>query len=816
MAYLRGTGAMRRTLVLLLLLVSPLLSARAGRAALPAGFVRTAVGGAFEQPVGVAFDANGRMYVWERAGRVWIVENGQKSATPLIDVSDEVGNWGDHGLLGFALHPNFLQNGWIYLFYAVDHYHLQNAGSPSYDPNANDYFKASIARITRYTAQSSTGFRSVDPASRKILLGESRGGGCPLLYLSHGVGSLVFGADDSLLASCGDGASFAGPDSGGPQYGAYTVQALAEGIIRPAEDVGAFRAQLVSSLSGKILRLDPQTGDGLPSNPYYEPGNPRSARSRVFALGFRNPFRFTVRPNTGSHEPNDADPGSLYVGDVGWNLFEALEVVAAPGDNSGWPVYEGMDLQPDYSILPAQNLEAPNPLNGIGGCAQPFFKFTDLIVQETLGTPSFPNPCNAAQQIPASIPHFMHRRPGLAYGHGPDGPMRTPTFTGSTPTTADVGAPGSPVAGTPLGGATAIGGIWYEGTDFPAEYRDSYFYGDYAAGQIGNVHYDANDRPTLVTPFETGTGVVMLATSPTTPGLYEVDLNSNRVYQVTYVGTADQPPTARATVTPAFGPTPLAVAFSSAGSSDPEGLALAFSWNFGDGSPLGTIANPIHAYYGPVGVPTTYTATLTVKDAGGQTSVAQTVVAVNDTPPQVSITSPTSQGLYAMDAPAVVPLTADISDAEQGAAQLTCSWQVDLHHNTHVHAEPVDTNCTTSAVVTPVGCDGNTYYYSFALTVSDGAGLSTTREVALYPDCASVFPAICGNLDASQYRDLSDVLRLRAALANPVTNGLSAGELSRCSVIGGTECNVADLTVLRRYLVGRAPGPAPVCPAALP
>ena len=120
------------------------------------------------------------------------------------------------------------------------------------------------------------------------------------------------------------------------------------------------------------------------------------------------------------------------------------------------------------------------------------------------------------------------------------------------------------------------------------------------------------------------------------------------------------------------------------------------------------------------------------------------------------------------------------------------------------------------AIIDAVGCDGNAFWYTFALTVTDPLGLATAREVSLYPDCASIQPIICGNLDANATRSISDVARLRSALARPFTTGLTPGELSRCSVIGGAECDVVDLTVLRRYLVGRAPSPQPVCPAAQP
>jgi len=804
----------RRLLPLLLVLMALLVGGVARSSyALPPGFVKQPVEGTFDLPVGVTFDENGRMYVWDRGGRVWIVENNTKLATPLIDISEEVGAWADHGLLGFALHPNFLQNGWIYLFYAVDHYYLTHAGQPDYDPNASEEFVPSIARITRYTARASDGFHSVDPASRRVLLGEGPGSGCPLLHISHGVGSLVFGSDDTLLASCGDGISPNNPDPGGPNPETYTEQALAEGIITPNEDVGAFRAQLPSSLAGKILRLDPQTGDGVPGNPYFDPLAPRSARSRMFALGMRNAFRFSVRPGTGSHDPLAANPGALYVSNVGWNLWEELEVVKSAGYNSGWPMYEGFDLQPSYSQYRIANFDAPNPLHNGTSCTLQFFTFADLIVQDTQGTPSWPNPCDPAVQIPATIPRFVNRRAGLIYGHPTTGPLLTPTFTDGVPTSALVGAPGSPVSGDQFGGAAPTGILWYQGTDFPAAYQNSVFVADYAEPKLVNIHYDANDAPVSVAVIdEGGPGVVALATSPTTGGLYAVEIASGLVYRIAYQSSTNQPPVARATADPAFGATPLGVQLSGSTSSDPEGEALAYSWNFGDGSAPSTLPDPIHFYFGPVGVPTTYTVTLTVRDPQNQTSTAQLYVFVNDTPPAVTITSPLNQGLYPMTGQTSVSLSALISDAEDAQSQLGCVWQTALHHNTHVHPGSTYASCSASTTLEPLGCDGNAYWYTFALTVTDSVGLATQREVSLYPDCAGLLPPICGNLDANAFRNLLDMVRLRVVLANP--SSLTPDELSRCSMIGGTECDIVDLTVLRRDLAGRAPGPLPLCPAA--
>ena len=783
---------------------------------LPPGFSRTDIGGtSWSGPVGVTFDANGRMYVWERGGRVFVVENGIKLATPLVDISTEVvtNQNEDHGLLGFALHPNFLQNGWVYLLYAVDRYDLLHSNDPNYNPQLNDNNQPTIGRLTRYTARASDGFRTVDPASRKVLLGETAQTGCPILFTTHGVGSLVFGSDDSLLATCGDGASYLGADTGGPSLGAKTVQALADGIITPQQDVGAFRAQLPSVLSGKILRLDPATGDGLPSNPWFNPAQPRSPRSRVYALGFRNPFRFTRRPGTGSHYRGDGNPGVLYLGNVGDISFEELEVVDGPAYNGGWPVYEGITPSSTFTGKNATNSDAPNPLFGIGGCTQAFFTFRNLLIEATPGVQSWPNPCNAAQQVPATIPRFMHHRPEVDYGRNPNGPMRTPTFTGGVADFLVVGID-SPLMGTPVGGATITGQVWYTGTDFPASYQNSFFQTDYTGLWIQNFHFDASDVPYQTDTFATVPGgITSLATNPVTGGLYAVDIDLNRVYRISYAGP-NQPPVARATAAPRFGASPLAVNFTGSTSSDPEGLPLTYQWNFGDGSALATQADPNHSFTAPAGVPTPYTVNLTVRDSLNQPSTAQVLVAVNDTPPNVSITSPVDQGLYSMATPTTVPLTATISDAEHGPAQLSCAWQTTLHQNGEQFPDPPVATCAASADLDPVGCGGSAFHYAFALTVSDAVGLPTTRSVSLYPDCASLLPVICGNLDGNGVRDAADVARLRDALANPIANPLTPAELSRCSTIGDTACNVADLAVLRRYLAGRAPGPAPVCPAA--
>ncbi len=91
------------------------------------GFASVVVSNQWNEAVGLTFTKDGiDMFVWERGGKVYAVTGGIKRL--VLDISEEVGAWHDHGLLGFALHPQFDQNGYIYLLYLVDRHHLINYG----------------------------------------------------------------------------------------------------------------------------------------------------------------------------------------------------------------------------------------------------------------------------------------------------------------------------------------------------------------------------------------------------------------------------------------------------------------------------------------------------------------------------------------------------------------------------------------------------------------------------------------------------------------------------------------------------------------
>ncbi|HKR05034.1 MAG TPA: PKD domain-containing protein [Bacteroidia bacterium] len=695
---------------------------------------------------GICFDSTGRGYAWEKAGIVWVYDtNGVKITPALLNISAEVGNWGDHGLNGFALDPNFRTNGFFYLFYTVDRHYLMNFGTGNYNANTNEYQNATIARVTRYTANASTNFTTIVSGSRQILIGENKKKGIPILHLSHSGGQLVFGRDGSLLVSTGDGASFQIYDTGDTTLHGYTYweQALSDTIIREKENVGAFRSQMIDCLNGKILRINPATGDGLPSNPYYDAADPRAAKSRVWDLGLRNPFRMTIRPGTGSTDITAGAPGVLYIGDVGMEAFEDLDVSTGPGLNFGWPLFEGLTPHTIYTSYNTVNKDAPNPLYG-GACTSQYFKFKELLIQANLA-PSFPNPCNAGQQIPANIPHFVHARPVIDYDHT-QVLARTGIYSGNNAAVISLSNTLSPIKGFDFGGNCSVAGAWYPGTKYPLEFQGSYFHNDFIGGWIHNLEFLPNNTADSVKVFASGMGnIVSLQYNPKDQWLYYIKYPSD-IYRIIYSTSVNNPPVAVASQDVIYGAKPLVVHFTGNNSTDPENQPLTYSWNFGDGSALSTAANPTHTFNPATNNPVAFTVKLKVTDNIGQKDSTELKVYVNDTPPQVDIISFDDGDLFTMSHNTNLPLQANVSDAESADHFLSYSWQTFLHHNSHEHPEAADTNRITSTVISPVGCDGNTYYYRIALTVTDPIGLSTTVQGTIYPSCDPPDPDFSANV----------------------------------------------------------------------
>jgi glucose/arabinose dehydrogenase len=295
--------------------------------------VQETVVAGFRDPVAIAWTPDQQtMLVAEKEGVVRVVQNGQTLNRPFIDISAQVNAFQDRGLMDVAVYPDFPNQPYVYLMYSYDPPETQNFltdASARPDGNGNR-----AGRVVRYTADPSTGYTTAIPGSEVVLIGnnstwdnfngfvdstvdldERPGGIAPdgsyvqdiivIDAVAHMGGALRFGADGALYISTGDGASY------------------------NRADIRGVRTLDVDSLSGKILRIDPITGEGLRDNPFFD-GNVNSNRSKVYQMGLRNPFRFAIRPGT----------NTPYIGDVGWFRWEEINR-GEPGANFGWPFFEG-------------------------------------------------------------------------------------------------------------------------------------------------------------------------------------------------------------------------------------------------------------------------------------------------------------------------------------------------------------------------------------------------------------------------------------------------------------------------------------------
>ncbi len=274
----------------------------------------------------------------------------------ILDIRDVVNSTGDRGLMDIAIHPDLENNPYLYAFYVVDPPDVgENVGTKAGPDGSGNRF----SYVVKYTLDASTGYQTIVADNAEVILGSggetlsdiSGGGlldftdpanvdfvasdildntnpGDPVFKqdyvkvdsLSHAGGALAFGPDGALYVSTGDGTSynFADPRS--------------------------FYVQDIDSLAGKILRIDPLTGEGLTDNPFYD-GTTTSNASKVYQLGLRNPFSMGF----------DAD-GQLLITDTGWFTWEEINS-GGPGANFGWPYYEGgdngvLDLMDTYAGRP--------------------------------------------------------------------------------------------------------------------------------------------------------------------------------------------------------------------------------------------------------------------------------------------------------------------------------------------------------------------------------------------------------------------------------------------------------------------------------
>ncbi len=709
----------------------------------PEGIIEEVVYGTFESPAGILHTDSDIAVVWELSGKVWVINGNEVPTEPAIDISEEVAFWGDHGMIGAALHPEFLSNGYIYLFYSVDRHHLKNFGTPNYNPESSETYGPSMGRLTRYSLNT-IDFQFAIPGSRFVLLGEQINTGIPICTPSHGVGTVLFGEDGSLLLSTGDGNTWVATEDGNGFNGegplpsfAYDQYALDDGILRPDEFIGAYRSQYLDGLNGKILRIDPETGEGIANNPFFQEDDPNSARSKIWSLGLRNPYRMTIKPNTGFGEMEDGFPGVLYVHDVGDWIFEEINVVHQAGLNFGWPMYQGPSLHAFYNSALTQNTNAPNPFGGTSSCPE-FFYYQDLVLQPNEShNVAFPNPCNENELVPDDIVVFEHERPVLAYANSANIEYLhavIPTFDENGEAdfqTIEESSDGIP--GESFHGISGSGGFFINHESMPPELQGTFVQGDFT-GWLRAFEFDETNELEAVDVWNANIGAPIHVTQNPSDGcLYVTSIYPPEIKRICFGGNLK--PVINVNPEIVFGIGVLDVVFDASESYDPEGGPLSYSWVFSDGEE--DSGEVISRVFSPSGSGMeTLELILTVEDEEGAQSSQVIPISLNNTPPEAEITSFNDGDLYSVISPTLLQLQASVTDAESNSSQMEYQWNLLLRHNTHFHHLDEISGNNSSVLIYPTGCsEDETYWYEMVLTVTDPGGLSATDSVQIYPDC---------------------------------------------------------------------------------
>jgi len=291
-------------------------------------------------PTAMHFAPDGRIFVAEKRGTIKMYNTLGSAAISVADLSTEVMDYWDRGLLDIAVNPQFPAKPYIYALYTMDGRFGDSiaAGTiPRYHDSCGSVCPVAN-RLDRIVIDPNTG-----AMVSKTTLIENWGD----QYPSHAIGSMQWGPDGYLYVSGGEGASFSAVDYGDSNLLGDPPNAGAA-LTPPTAMGGALRSQVITPpvatpafptwFNGKVIRINPET-----MTPMLDPRTVPSP-SPVVASGLRNPFRITFRGAT----------KELWIGDVGWNDWEEInripDVTAATTApvNFGWPCYEGDSKQGGY------------------------------------------------------------------------------------------------------------------------------------------------------------------------------------------------------------------------------------------------------------------------------------------------------------------------------------------------------------------------------------------------------------------------------------------------------------------------------------
>lgn len=266
----------------------------------------------------------------------------------------------------------------------------------------------------------------------------------------------------------------------------------------------------------------------------------------------------------------------------------------------------------------------------------------------------------------------------------------------------------------------------YRANMFPSQYQGNLFFGDYGQGFIRRAIFNGSGAISSVENFnDTAGSVVDLHVAPD-GSLYYLTYYPGQLYRISY-STGNHNPVANSTSNATKGLAPLTVQFSSSGSFDPDGTALSYMWNFGDGSESFEV-NPTKTYVSNG----TYTVQLTVSDGVNSALAVPIVIQVGQVP-KVTLASPLNNSNYRAgdtifySAHAVDGAGFDLPDANY-------KTEVTFHHHDHIHPflGPITSKNGTFTIPTTGEPDPDTWY-EIKVTGTDSTGLSDSATANIYP-----------------------------------------------------------------------------------